>query len=333
MLRMARAWMLLLLLVGLILPVLAEEPAAPVETPGIPILNQTLPNRLLNVGKSYLTGKRITVDYVQRRMDDEEAGVVRLTDSNYKEIVEDGDKEDIYVAILHGDMTHRNSPKYFDAHHDAVKLYTEAIKEKKEFKAADAEDKATELTKDEKALLKHVKWARIDYVDEWKLCARWQIFRPPYLVIITDGGENLRFFSARQFPAKGEVILNYIKSGQWKEIPPWKGMFGPGGRLSFFVDLYIKPQERLAERFGNIPPIVWMLVFGWMTRELTTITTQWFNNREARRAAAPKPTDNKKSREKMEAALKELRAKRAAEEAASGSSAASGSKKENKKRK
>ena len=71
----------------------------------------------------------------------------------------------------------------------------------------------------------------MDYVDEWKQCARWLVFRPPQLIIITDSGRSLRFFSSRMFPANGEIIYNFIESGNWRNAPEWESVFAKNGSM------------------------------------------------------------------------------------------------------
>lgn len=77
--------------------------------------------------------------------------------------------------------------------------------------------------------LPNVKFARMDFMTETALPTRWLVFRPPQLMIVTNRGQDLRFFGPHHLRPDGEVLRRFLKEEIWKEYPIWKSRWGPGG--------------------------------------------------------------------------------------------------------
>jgi len=110
--------------------------------------------------------------------------------------------------------------------------------------------------------------------------------RPPRLVFVTDNGATLRFLSPPQIKADGERWANWIKSGKWILMEPWKSGFGPDGsrcvyetppspfiwpcfhvepiltRRAWIIESYIQFFEFISPHVVNIPSIVWLFLTG-----------------------------------------------------------------------
>lgn len=48
-------------------------------------------------------------------------------------------------------------------------------------------------------------------------------------MIITNRGQDLRFWKASQVRLNEETIRTFLKEEGWRQTPPWKTSFGPGG--------------------------------------------------------------------------------------------------------
>ncbi|KAF7975627.1 hypothetical protein HWV62_9061 [Athelia sp. TMB] len=100
-------------------------------------------------------------------------------------------------------------------------------------------DSAFNLTQEE-GDLKHVRWARIDYLNVTRITTKWNVWSAPYIMVITNRGQDLRFWKATQVRLNDETIRTFLKEDGWKNTPPWKSSFGPGG-----------DKEWLMEHFAN----------------------------------------------------------------------------------
>src|ERR1700731_1459010 len=65
-------------------------------------------------------------------------------------------------------------------------------------------------------------------------CLRDDIFisynyRAPYVVVVKDRGQTLRFYKASHLRIKADLIRQFLKEEGWKDTPPWSTMYSPGG--------------------------------------------------------------------------------------------------------
>ena len=89
-------------------------------------------------------------------------------------------------------------------------------------------DIAYNLTQEAKDL-QHVRWGRIDYMNVTAITTKWNVWRAPFLVVAKDRGQTLRFYRPQQLRMQGEVLREFLKQDAWKQTPPWRSAFGPGG--------------------------------------------------------------------------------------------------------
>ena len=54
--------------------------------------------------------------------------------------------------------------------------------------------------------------------------------RGPYLVVLKDRGQTLRFYKADRVRISKELIRELLTEELWRETPPWKSNFAPGGK-------------------------------------------------------------------------------------------------------
>jgi hypothetical protein len=70
--------------------------------------------------------------------------------------------------------------------------------------------------------LKKVKWARFDYITEWEWCARYMVTRPPWLVFVTNHGQDVRFLGTRSISAEGRKLFSFMAFREWEKLNIWK---------------------------------------------------------------------------------------------------------------
>ena len=101
--------------------------------------------------------------------------------------------------------------------------------------------------------LPHVKWGRVDYMNVTYITTKWGIwqcvqssnpihpvrlltcclFRAPFLVVLKDRGQTLRFYRPYQIHLRDEALREFLKVDGWKVSEPWSTAYAPGGERSF----------------------------------------------------------------------------------------------------
>ncbi|KAH7912949.1 hypothetical protein BJ138DRAFT_1082587 [Hygrophoropsis aurantiaca] len=84
--------------------------------------------------------------------------------------------------------------------------------------------------------LSHVRFGRIDYLNVTSITTKWAVWSAPYLVVLKDRGQSLRFYKAGQIRLTEEVLYHFLKEDAWKSKEPWKTVWAPGGEREFVLD-------------------------------------------------------------------------------------------------
>lgn len=97
--------------------------------------------------------------------------------------------------------------------------------------------------------LPNVRWGRIDYLNVTHITTKWNLwqyvlthsspngglttcfffYRPPYLVILSDRGQSLRFYPAHQLRLRDGALRDFLLEEGWKTTPVWQSRYAPGG--------------------------------------------------------------------------------------------------------
>ncbi|KAF8897868.1 hypothetical protein BD779DRAFT_1667782 [Infundibulicybe gibba] len=77
--------------------------------------------------------------------------------------------------------------------------------------------------------LPHVRWGRIDYLNVTAITTKWGIWQAPYLVVLRNRGQELRFYKPHQLRIKAEVMREFLKVDGWDQTQPWSTAYSPGG--------------------------------------------------------------------------------------------------------
>ncbi|KAI0089288.1 hypothetical protein BDY19DRAFT_906182 [Irpex rosettiformis] len=112
--------------------------------------------------------------------------------------------------------------------------------------------------------LPHVKWGRIDYLNVTYLTTKWNVWRAPFLVVLQDRGQSLRFFHATQSRLNSTILRNFLKNEGWRQTEPWNTSFAPGGNNEYLLH-YLAVVFRKGYDFINpIPKFLLMIVTGML---------------------------------------------------------------------
>lgn len=88
----------------------------------------------------------------------------------------------------------------------------------------------------EKGDLPHVRFGRIDYLNVTSITTKWAVWSAPYLVVLKDRGQTLRFYKAGQIRLTDEILHQFLKEKAWGIKEPWKSIYGPGGEREYILD-------------------------------------------------------------------------------------------------
>ncbi|PIL37411.1 hypothetical protein GSI_01105 [Ganoderma sinense ZZ0214-1] len=110
--------------------------------------------------------------------------------------------------------------------------------------------------------LPHVRWGRIDYMTVTYLTTKWSIWTGPYLVILRDRGQTLRFYKADRVRVSADLIRELLTEELWRETPVWNSNFAPGGKREFMLEYYALAMMHVFNVLNRIPRFLLMIASG-----------------------------------------------------------------------
>jgi len=131
-------------------------------------------------------------------------------------------------------------------------------------------DKAFNLTMHENDL-PNVRWGRIDYMNVTALTTKWVVWRAPYLVVLKDRGQSLRFYRPHQLRINGDLMRQFLKVNAFEQTKPWKSAFGPGGSREFVLDWMALVFTKVYNVMVMMPRWLLLLVSGGLASGLVNI--------------------------------------------------------------
>ena len=63
--------------------------------------------------------------------------------------------------------------------------------------------------------------------------------RAPYLVVLTDRGQSLRFYKTNAARLEPEMIRDFLLTERWRDSEPWSTPFAPGGSWYVYPSLAV----------------------------------------------------------------------------------------------
>ena len=64
--------------------------------------------------------------------------------------------------------------------------------------------------------------------------------RAPYLVVLKDRGQTLRFYRPGNIRLDPEILRKFLQQDAWEQTQPWSSSFGPGGRKCALLSLSVQ---------------------------------------------------------------------------------------------
>ncbi|KXN89503.1 hypothetical protein AN958_05665 [Leucoagaricus sp. SymC.cos] len=191
-----------------------------------------------------------------------------ITDESYRELIvrepltEEEEKDRVWIAVISAAAAKQDSiSKYMDQMFDSA--YNETLH---------AND------------LPNVRWGRIDYLDVTYLTTKWNIWQAPYLAIITDRGQTLRFYGPYQLRLRDYALREFLLTEGWKKTPVWKSRYSPGGDREWIMDVFATTLTRVYNIVVLIPRWILYILTGVIGSVLIN-----FLHRPSRKQVAPKP--------------------------------------------
>ncbi|KAI5123391.1 hypothetical protein M0805_006099 [Coniferiporia weirii] len=145
-------------------------------------------------------------------------------------------------------------------------------------------DKAFGLTQ-EAADLSHVRWGRIDYMNVTALTTRWGIWRAPFLVVLKDRGQTLRFFRPGNIRLDPEILRLFLKQDAWERSEPWRSAFSPGGSSEFVFEYLAIALTKIYSIIVTVPR--WLLIV--VTGSLGSVIVNILHSSRTSPSPEPKP--------------------------------------------
>ncbi|KAM5534813.1 hypothetical protein V8D89_011529 [Ganoderma adspersum] len=110
--------------------------------------------------------------------------------------------------------------------------------------------------------LSHVRWGRIDYMSVTYLTTKWSIWTGPYLVLLRDRGQTLRFYKADRVRVSVDLIRELLTEELWRETPIWNSNFAPGGKREFVLEYYAIVMMHIFNVINRVPRFLLMIASG-----------------------------------------------------------------------
>ncbi|EIW63122.1 uncharacterized protein TRAVEDRAFT_43427 [Trametes versicolor FP-101664 SS1] len=92
------------------------------------------------------------------------------------------------------------------------------------------------------------------------LTTKWCIWSGPYLVVITDRGQTLRFYKGDRVRVTAELLRGLLIDEHWRNTPPWKTDFAPGGNREWVMHYYALWTMHISNFVQRFPR--WTLLIG-----------------------------------------------------------------------
>ncbi|KAI0751081.1 hypothetical protein C8Q80DRAFT_1155439 [Daedaleopsis nitida] len=110
--------------------------------------------------------------------------------------------------------------------------------------------------------LPNVRWARIDYMNVTYLTTKWNVWTGPWIMVITDRGQSLRFYKASGIRLTPELIRELLTEEIWRNSQPWQSAFAPGGKREFVMHYFAFGMMRFYNVVNRVPRFLLMIISG-----------------------------------------------------------------------
>ncbi|GLB34161.1 hypothetical protein LshimejAT787_0110450 [Lyophyllum shimeji] len=110
--------------------------------------------------------------------------------------------------------------------------------------------------------LPNVRWGRIDYFNVTYITTKWGVWQAPYLVVLKDRGQTLRFYRPQQLRMKEAALRSFLQNEDWKVTPPWSSAYSPGGDREYLMHYFALVLTKLYNTAILIPRWLLFIISG-----------------------------------------------------------------------
>ncbi|KIK04746.1 hypothetical protein K443DRAFT_92621 [Laccaria amethystina LaAM-08-1] len=169
-----------------------------------------------------------------------------ITDHNYKDIIvneqltEQEEKDRVWMIVISSTSSGQEGvSKFLD------EVFDNAYNE-------------TQVAGD----LPNVRWGRIDYLNVTHITTKWNIWQAPYLVILKDRGQSLRFYRPQHLRLRPDSLREFLAQEGWTATAPWKSIWGPGGEREWLMDHFATVLTKIYNWTVVVPRWILLLISG-----------------------------------------------------------------------
>ncbi|KAG5634531.1 hypothetical protein H0H81_001639 [Sphagnurus paluster] len=105
--------------------------------------------------------------------------------------------------------------------------------------------------------LPNIRWGRIDYFNVTGITTKWSVWHAPYLVILRNRGQSLRFYRPHQLRMNSEAMRKFLQHDDWRHTPAWSSIYGPGGEREYVLNFLAVVFTKFYDTMIMIPR--WMM--------------------------------------------------------------------------
>ncbi|KAM6496202.1 hypothetical protein JOM56_008908 [Amanita muscaria] len=194
-----------------------------------------------------------------------------ITDDNYQDIIVNeplSDEEEqartwaLIITVTAGDSPRDGISKFMDEMFDEAYNQTLIIGD-----------------------LPDVRWGRIDYFNVTYLTTKWNIWSAPFLVILRNRGQELRFYRGQNLRLKEEELRNFLKAEDWKYTTVWSSSYSPGGSREFVLHYFATAMAKVYNLAVRVPRWLFVILSGMLGSILLSTL-----HSPPRRSPAPPPS-------------------------------------------
>lgn len=114
----------------------------------------------------------------------------------------------------------------------------------------------------EKGDIPHVRFGRIDYINVTSITTKWAVWSAPYLVVLQNRGQDLRFYKTGQIRLTDEILYQFLKEEGWKAKEPWRSIYGPGGEREYILDYLAQVLSTIYGALVRVPKWLMYIMSG-----------------------------------------------------------------------
>ncbi|KAK0207008.1 hypothetical protein DFS33DRAFT_1318408 [Desarmillaria ectypa] len=169
-----------------------------------------------------------------------------ITDNNYEEMIvkeeltEEEEEERVWALLISASASRQ----------DGISKFVD-----------DAFDEAYNQTLIDEDL-PNVRWGRIDYFNVTYITTKWAVWQAPFIVILKDRGQTLRFYRAQNIRLRDGAFHDFLKAEAWKVTPPWKTAYAPGGEREYIMDFFATWMSKIYNVTVRLPRFILLILSG-----------------------------------------------------------------------